>query len=59
MASFNARLRDELLNGEIFYTLREDRRRELDYNTIKPHASLGLQTARTAGVHTDLRRLAG
>src|SRR5262245_27676249 len=29
--SFNARLRDELLNGEIFYTLREcpDRHREL------------------------------
>ena len=23
MESFNARLRDELLNGEIFYTLRE------------------------------------
>jgi putative transposase len=45
MASFNARLRDELLNGEIFYTLREAQtvaeswRRH--YNTIKPHASLG------------------
>ena len=43
--SFNARLRDELLNGEIFYTLREARivieswRRH--YNTIRPHASLG------------------
>src|SRR5215203_2836357 len=43
--SFNARLRDELLNGEIFYTLREAqvvieswRRR---YNAIRPHASLG------------------
>jgi len=31
--SFNARLRDELLDGEIFYTLRE-------VNTIRPHASL-------------------
>ncbi|MCJ2119206.1 IS3 family transposase [Methylobacterium sp. J-001] len=43
--SFNARLRDELLNGEIFYTLREAQivieswRRH--YNTVRPHASLG------------------
>jgi hypothetical protein len=43
--SFNARLRDELLNGEIFYTLREAQivieswRRH--YNRIRPHASLG------------------
>lgn len=43
--SFNARLRDELLNGEIFYTLREAKivieswRRH--YNAIRPHASLG------------------
>ena len=42
--SFNARLRDELLDGEIFYSLREARivieswRRH--YNTIRPHASL-------------------
>ena len=39
------RLRDELLNGEIFYTLREAQvvieswRRH--YNTIRPHASIG------------------
>ena len=43
--SFNARLRDELLNGEIFYTLAEARvlieawRRH--YNTVRPHSSLG------------------
>ena len=43
--SFNARLRDELLNGEIFYSLREAEiileswRRH--YNTVRPHASLG------------------
>ena len=42
--SFNARLRDELLDGEIFYTLREAQiiieswRRH--YNTIRPHESL-------------------
>jgi putative transposase len=43
--SFNARLRDELLNGEIFYTLKEAQivieswRRH--YNTVRPHGSLG------------------
>jgi len=43
--SFNGKLRDECLNGEIFYTLREAQviignwRRE--YNTIRPHSSLG------------------
>jgi hypothetical protein len=43
--SFNARLRDELLNGEIFYTLKEARiviegwRRH--YNPVRPHSSLG------------------
>ena len=43
--SFNARLRDEFLNGEIFYTLQEAKilieawRRQ--YNTIRPHSSLG------------------
>jgi len=43
--SFNARLRDELLDGEIFYSLREAQvvieswRRH--YNQVRPHASLG------------------
>ena len=43
--SFNARLRDELLNGEIFYTLKEAQvlieswRRH--YNAVRPHSSLG------------------
>jgi putative transposase len=43
--SFNGKLRDELLKGEIFYTVREARvligmwRRE--YNQIRPHSSLG------------------
>ena len=45
--SFNARLRDELLNGEIFCTLREAQvlieswRRH--YNAVRPHGSLGHQ----------------
>ena len=43
--SFNGKLRDELLNGEIFYTLKEAQiliehwRRE--YNHLRPHSSLG------------------
>jgi len=43
--SFNARVRDELLNGELFYSLKEARiiieswRRH--YNGIRPHSSLG------------------
>jgi putative transposase len=42
--SFNGKFRDELLNGEIFYTLKEAKvlieqwRRH--YNTIRPHSSL-------------------
>jgi transposase InsO family protein len=43
--SFNGKLRDELLNGEIFYTLREakvllERWRQY-YNRKRPHSSLG------------------
>ena len=43
--SFNGKLSDELLNREIFYSLKEVEilteqwRRE--YNTIRPHSSLG------------------
>jgi putative transposase len=43
--SFNARLRDELLDGEIFYSLKEAKivieswRRH--YNILRPHGSLG------------------
>ncbi len=43
--SFNGKLRDELLNGEIFYSLKEATavietwRRH--YNTVRPHSSLG------------------
>ncbi|SOC48389.1 integrase-like protein [Rhizobium subbaraonis] len=43
--SFNSKLRDELLNGEIFYTLKEAKiiienwRRH--HNTVRPHSLLG------------------
>ncbi|MEJ0094140.1 MAG: IS3 family transposase [Methylocella sp.] len=43
--SFNSKLRDELLNGEIFYTLKEAKvvieRWRRHYNTVRPHSSLG------------------
>jgi transposase InsO family protein len=43
--SFNGKLRDELLNGEIFYSLQEAKvlieRWRRHYNTVRPHSSLG------------------
>lgn len=42
--SVNGKLRDELLNGEIFYSLKEAKivieRRRKHYNTVRPHSSL-------------------
>ena len=42
--SFNGKLRDELLNGEIFYTLKEAKvvieSWRIHYNTVRPHSSL-------------------
>jgi transposase InsO family protein len=46
--SFNARMRDELLNGELFYSLKEAKiiieswRRH--YNGVRPHTSLGYRS---------------
>lgn len=43
--SFNGKLRDELLNGEIFYSMKEAKvlieRWRTHYNTVRPHSSLG------------------
>ncbi len=43
--SFNSKMRDEFLNGEIFYSLREIRvltqRWRVYFNTERPHSSLG------------------
>lgn len=43
--SFSGKLRDELLNGEIFYTLREEQvlieQFRQTYNRIRTHSSLG------------------
>jgi putative transposase len=43
--SFNGKLRDELLNGEIFYSLKEAQavieKWRIHYNTRRPHSALG------------------
>jgi transposase InsO family protein len=45
--SFNGKLRDELLNCEIFYTLTEAKvlieQWRKEYNQVRPHSSLGYQ----------------
>jgi transposase InsO family protein len=62
--SFNGKFRDELLNGEIFYTLREAQviieRWRHQYNTVRPHSSLKYrppapQTALPATTPASLR----
>jgi transposase InsO family protein len=56
--SFNGKLRDELLNREIFYSLKEVQilteqwRRE--YNTVRPHSSLGYRPPAPQVVKTML-----
>ena len=43
--SFNSKLRDEFLNGELFYSMKELRvlaeRWRVHSNTVRPHSSLG------------------
>ena len=45
LQSFNGKLRDELPNGDIFYTRREAQilveRWQKHYNEVRPHRSLG------------------
>ena len=61
--SFNARFRDELLDGEIFYSLREAQviieswRRH--YNTVRPHGSIGYKPPAPEVFRARLHRKAG
>ena len=52
--SFNAKLRDELLDREIFYTLREAQvltgEYKQTYNRIRPHSSLGYRPPAPAAI---------
>ncbi len=58
--SFNGKLRDELLNGEIFYTLKEAKvvieGWRVHYNTVRPHSALGYRPPAPEAVAT--KRLA-
>jgi putative transposase len=51
--SFNGKFKDELSHQEICYSLREAEvlveQWHREYNTIRPHSSLGLPSARSAG----------
>ncbi len=60
--SFNGKLRDECLNGEIFYSLKEAtvviEQWRNQYNTIRPHSSLNYrppapQTSTALSPHLD------
>ena len=55
--SFNSKMRDEFLNGEIFYSLKEVRvlaeRWRVYYNTERPHSSLGYRPPAPAARQTE------
>lgn len=55
--SFNSKLRDEFLNGELFYSLKEVQvlaeRWRIYYNTERPHSSLGYRPPAPAAWQTD------
>ena len=52
--SFNGKLRDEFLNGELFYTLVEAKilieRWRREYNEVRPHSSLGYRSPAPAAI---------
>ncbi|NIP52148.1 MAG: IS3 family transposase [Phycisphaerae bacterium] len=58
--SFNGKLRDELLNGEIFYTLKEAQvlieQWRQEYNTFRPHSSLGYKPPAPETIALDNRK---
>jgi transposase InsO family protein len=57
--SFNGKLRDELLNGEIFYSIKEveilTERWRREYNTVRPHSSLGYRPPVPEAIMPSLR----
>ena len=59
--SFNGKLRDECLNGEIFYSLKEAQiiieRWRVHYNTLRPHSSLGYSLSNGGRQTIRLRQL--
>ena len=61
--SFNGKLRDELLNGEVFNSLAEARvlieQWRVHYNTVRPHSALGYRPPAPGVVLTALPMLPG
>ena len=59
--SFNGKLRDECLNGEIFYSLKEAQivieKWRVEYNTTRPHSSLGYRPPAPAAFAPHLAAL--
>lgn len=60
--SFNGRLRDELLNGEIFDTIFEAmiliERWRVQYNTVRPHSSLGYRPPAPETIDSEQEKIA-
>ena len=63
--SFNGKLRDEFLNGEIFYSLKEAQvlteRWRVEYNTERPHSALGYRPPAAQAIlpgHGDMENAA-
>jgi putative transposase len=57
--SFNSKLRDEFLNGEIFYSFKEVQvlaeRWWVHYNIIRPHSSLGYRSRAPETWHPEIK----
>ena len=55
--SFNGRMRDELLNESLFFGLDHARQKlaawAIDYNTSRPHSSIGYQTPAAYAAHLN------
>ena len=54
-----SKLRDEFLNGEIFYSLKEAQvlaeRWRVHYNTVRPHSSLGYRPPAPEAWQTEIK----
>ncbi len=55
--SFNGRMRDELLNESLFFSLDHARQKlaawTADYNTARPHSAIGYQTPAAYAAHLN------
>ncbi len=55
--SFNGRMRDELLNESLFFSLDHARQKlaawTVDYNTARPHSAIGYQTPAAYARHLN------